>query len=323
MRGTGTPNGEAVFSTTGPYATTVKDPLANNQPFPGNIIPATRLNPNSLAFLNALEPLPNNQTNVFNNYINPNPATNDQFNQEYKVDEYLSSKYRLTGEFLHEGQAYIYPRGQRLGTVFPNNYDNFNTHNSLAQIQLTQIISPTATNQVSVAMNRFIYYHDIDGVSQLSDIPNYHEQLPYTGGYLQNYLPTVTFSGGWSSIGTGSSIILPRFSELEKMITDNGSWLRGKHFLQLGGTLLWGTHREYSNSGPTTTGTFSFNGTVTGNSIADFLLGDAATFGQSSTQFRKHIQYPIDTIYLQDRWQATRRLSSHAGRSLVLHADPA
>jgi hypothetical protein len=312
MRGMGAPNGDAVFPSTGPYASTVKDPLTGLA-FPGNTIPVSRINTDSLALLNALQPLPNNQTNAFNNYLNPNPATNDQLDQEYKVDQNITSKYRLTGEFLHEGQSYTYPRGQRLGTVFPNNYDVFRTHNSLAQVQLTQIISPYATNQVSVAMNRFIFYHDIDGISQVSQIPGYHEQLPFTGGYLQNYLPTVTFSGGWSSMGTGSSIILPRFTELEKMLTDNASWLRGKHFLQAGGTLLWGTHREYSDSGPTTTGAFSFNGQSTGNPIADFLLGDAATFGQSSTQIRKHIQYPLDTFYVQDRWQATRRLSISAG----------
>src|ERR1051326_2838567 len=114
-------------------------------------------------------------------------------------------------------------------------------------------------------------------------------------------------------MGTQSSIILPRFSELEDMLTDNASWLRGKHFLQAGGTLLWGTHREYSNSGPSTTGAFNFNGQTTGNPIADFLLGNAATFGQSSTQIRKHIEYPLDTFYVQDRWQATRRLSLTLG----------
>jgi len=312
MRGIGTPSGDAVFPTSGPYATTVKDPTAG-APFPNNTIPVGRLNPNSLALLNALAPLPNNQTNVFNNYLNNSPATNDQLNQEYKGDEYLTSKYRLTVEFLHEGQAYTYPRGQRLGTVFPNNYDVFSTHNSLAQAQLTQILSPNVTNQISVAMDRFIFYHDIDGISHVTQIPGYHQQLPYTGGYLQDYLPTVTFSGGWSSMGTGSSIILPRFSELERMITDNASWLKGKHFFQVGGTLLWGRHREYSNSGPTTTGAFSFNGQTTGNSIADFLLGYAATFGQSSTQFRKHIDYPLDTFYAQDRWQATRRLTLSLG----------
>lgn len=327
MRGIGTPSGNALFPSTGVYRTAyLKDPTktgscsANShsacfsKDANGNwVIPAPRLNSNSVAFLNALAPLPNNQTTMFNNYTNLNPAMNNQFDQIYKLDHKVRQNLRLSGEFLHEGQWYKYPRGQRLGTVFPTNYDVFTTHNSLAQIQLTQMISSTMTNQVSGSMNRYIYYHDIDGISKIAQIPGYTQNLPYTGGYLQNYLPAVTFSGGWSAMGTRSAIILPRFSELEEIVTDNWSWLRGKHFIQAGGTLLWGTHREYSNSGPSTTGAFTFNGNATGSSIADFLLGYANTFSQSSTQVRKHLRYPLDTFYLQDQWHTARRLTLTGG----------
>jgi len=327
MRGMGTPGGNALFPSTGVYGTAyLKDPTkigscnATSQAacFSKDVnanwvIPASRLNSNSLSFLNALAPVPNNQTSIFNNFTNLNPAINNQFDQIYKLDHNIRQNLRLTSEFLHEGQDYTYPRGQRLGTVFPTNYDVFHTHNSLAQIQLTQMISSTMTNQVSGSMNRYIYYHDINGIAKVAQIPGYTQNLPFKSGYLQDYLPTVTFSGGWSAMGTRSAIILPRFSELEEIVTDNWSWLRGKHYVQAGGTLLWGTHREYSNSGPSTTGAFTFNGNTTGNSIADFLLGYANTFSQSSTQVRKHLQYPLDTFYLQDQWRATRRLTLTGG----------
>jgi hypothetical protein len=61
---------------------------------------------------------------------------------------------------------------------------------------------------------------------------------------------------------------------------------------------------------------------TTGNSIADFLLGYAATFGQCSTQIRKHIDYPIDTFYVQDRWQATRRLTLTLGMRWFYMPEP-
>lgn len=326
MRGINTPNGDALFPSKGLYSTAfLKDPTktgscnASSQAAcfakdaNGNwLIPAARLNQNSLAFLNALAPLPNNQTTAFNNYINLSPAINNQLDQIYKVDHNIRQSLRLTGEFMHEAQDYTYPRGQRLGSAFPSNFDVFTTHNSLAQIQLAQTISPAMTNQTSVSMNRYIYYHDIDGISKVSQISGYQQNLPYQGGYLQNYLPALSFSGGWSIIGTRSPNIVPRFSELENMVTDNWSWLRGKHFIQAGGTLLWGTHREYSNTG-NTTGDFSFNGNATGNSIADFLLGDAATFSQSSRQVDKHLHYPLDTFYLQDQWHVMRRLTLTGG----------
>jgi hypothetical protein len=175
------------------------------------------------------------------------------------------------------------------------------------------------TNQTSMAMNRYIFYHDIVGIAHVSDVPGYSQHLPYTGGYLQDYLPTISFSGGWSVMGTGSAYILPRFAELELILTDNWSWQHGRHFIQAGGNLLWGTHREYSNSGPTTTGTFSFSGATTGNSIADYDLGYAATFAQSSTQVRKNIHYPLDTLYVQDEWRASQKFTLTAGlRSFYL-----
>jgi hypothetical protein len=336
MRAIGTPNGDALFPSTGTYATAfLKDPAKSgtcngtsqsacfSKDASGNwIIPAARLDTSSIAFINALAPLPNNQTTVFNNYLNASPANNDQLDQEYKVEQNLTSKFHLMGEVLHEGQSYSYPRGQRLGSAFPTNHDVFDTHNSLAQVQLTETLSSSMTNQISAAMNRYIYYHDIVGIAQVSQISGFNQHLPYTGGYLQNYLPTVTFSGGWSSMGTGSSIILPRFAELEKIITDNWSWQRGRHFIQAGGTLLWGTHREYSNSGPSTTGTFSFSGATTGNSIADFVLGDAATFGQSSTQVRKYIDYPIYTFYGQDQWRASQRVTLTLGLRWFYMPEP-
>src|SRR5262249_12115466 len=241
MRGIGTPGGNALFPSTGIYGTAnLKDPTKTGscsstsqaacftKDANGNwVIPASRLNANSLAFLNALAPLPNNQTTIFNNYTNLNPAINNQFDQIYKIDHNIRQNLRLTAEFLHEGQSYTYPRGQRLGTVFPTNYDIFTTHNSLAQIQLTQMISSTMTNQISGSMNRYIFYHDINGISKVAQISGYTQNLPFQGGYLQDYLPALTFSGGWSTMGTRSAIILPRFSELEEIVTDNWSWLRG------------------------------------------------------------------------------------------------
>src|SRR5579872_2716989 len=84
--------------------------------------------------------------------------------------------------------------------------------------------------------------------------------------------------------------------------------MHGKHFIEAGVNLLLGTKRQWT-TGANTTGDVSFNGTFTGSSIADYLLGDAATFSQGSGGIRKYIHYPIYTPYIQDRWNVTRRLT--------------
>ena len=312
MRGIGTSNGDAVFPTSGPYASVVKDPVTG-QPFSNNTIPATRINQSNLAYLNALAPLPNNQTGAFNNYLNTNPAITNQGDITAKVDHNFSSRLRLTAEYFYEGQHSSFSSAQRMGSPFTTNYDLFKEDNQLAQVQLTHVISSYMTNQISVAMNNYIIDHDFGGVHLLSQVSGFHENLPYTGGYLQNYLPHVSFSGGWSQMGTSSNNIIPRATDLEDTLTDNWSWLRGKHFIEAGGTLLFGTKRQWTTSGAITQGNFSFNGQFTGNPIADFLLGDSNSFSQSSTGLRKYIHYPIYTPYVQDQWKATRHLTINAG----------
>lgn len=270
------------------------------------------INPGSLALLNALAPLPNNPANGFNNYVNVNPAITNQLDQEIKIEENLSPKLRLMGEYFHEGQDSDNPAATRMGSPFSTNYDIFQTFNSLAQIQLTQIISPAMVNQTSVAMNRYIINHVFGGIVGVSQVPGFSENFPYSGGYLQNLIPHVTFTGGWSQFGSSANNIIPRATDLEDTLSDNWSWLRGKHFLQAGGTLLFGTKRQWA-TGANTTGDVSFNGQFTGNPIADYLLGDSATFAQGSNGIRKYIHYSIVSPYFEDQWKAARHLTISVG----------
>ncbi len=308
------------FPTTGPYAKTITDP-STGSPFPGNQIPATRINQPGLAYLNALAVLPNSQTAAFNNYINTLPTITDQLDEEVKVDHNFTSNIRLTGEYFYEGQTTDSPAASRMGSPFSTNFDTFKTDNQLAKLQLTQIISPLMTNQISVASNSYDVTHDFAGIISVGQIPGYSQRFPYTGGYLQDRLPHVTFTGGWSQFGTSANNTIPRATDLENTLADDWSWVRGKHFLEAGVTMLLGTKRQWATVS-NTTGDASFNGTFTGSPIADYLLGDSATFSQGSGGIRKYIHYPIFTPYFQERWSATRRLTISAGVRLLYMPFP-
>lgn len=290
---------------------TIKDPQTG-KPFPGNQIPASRINQKALALLNAMAPLPNNVAGGFDNYINLNPATTKQMDVMTKVDHNISTNLRLTGEYFYEGQTTDEPSAGRMGSPFSSDYDVFRTDNQLAKVQLEQILSPSMANQTSIAMNNYDITHDLGGTYLLSQIPGYSQTLPYTGGYLQNYLPHITFAQGWSQFGASSCCIIPRATDLEDTVADDWSWLRGKHFLEAGFTMLFGTKRQWATGG-LTNGDFSFNGQFTGNAIADYLLGDTNSFSQSNNGFRKYIHYPIASPYVEDQWRATRRLTITGG----------
>jgi hypothetical protein len=101
-------------------------------------------------------------------------------------------------------------------------------------------------------------------------------------------------------------------TELHDTITDDWSWLHGKHFLQAGFTMFFGTERHWTWP-DTPQGFWSFNGYASGNAIADFLLGDAASFGQGNTGERIYDHYKIASPYVQEQWQLTRSLTISGG----------
>jgi hypothetical protein len=296
----------------GVFPSTIKDPNGGN--FPNNTIPVSRIVPSAVAMLNALDPLPNNIVpGVFNNYVNTNPAVTNQDDFEIKVDHNLSSKLRLSGEVIYERQLAHDPSAARMGSNFATNWDAYDTRNHMANLQFTQIISPAMTNQITAATSKFNEDHDFAGIHLLSQVPGYSETLPFSGGYLQNYIPLITLSGGYTEFGASSCCVVPHDKFLVDSLTDDWNWLRGQHYLSAGLTYLRGTERGNFGGSGLLNGQFGFSGNFTGNSVADMLLGDATSFSQSNNNYRKYMTYSIASPYIEDHWKATRRLTISAG----------
>jgi hypothetical protein len=296
----------------GLFTTPITDPLTG-QPFPqtsgGYQIPASRLNPNSLAILSAIYPQPNNPAGGFLNYINQTPSVLTQRDDEIKVDHNFSQKFWLTGEYFDESQSSLLSSIPDDGSPFPTNRRNDVTWDQVAQLHFTAVVSPAMVNSATLAMNRVTYDHTIQGVENVSQIPGFQETLPFNGS-LSTRIPLLTFSQGYSTEGMPNN--LPRNADdLDDSFTDDWSWLFGKHFIEAGITVVSETKRQI----PTTAsqGNWTFTGTFTGNAMADFLLGDAATFSQISTTVRPYIHGQIVSPYIQDRIQLSRHVTVTVG----------
>jgi outer membrane receptor protein involved in Fe transport len=86
------------------------------------------------------------------------------------------------------------------------------------------------------------------------------------------------------------------------------SW--GAHEIKFGLALQNIIYR-LNNSGRSY-GEFVFNGSISGNALADFLLGQAAQFRQEGF-LDINSNYWNQAYFIQDRWRATRRLTLSAG----------
>lgn len=282
-------------------------------------IPQNMLNPQALLLMNTLAQLPNNGTG-FLNFINLSPTINKTRDDEGKIDHDFSSRLRLMAEYLDERQINNNTSDTFLGSPFTTSADPIKSDNQLAQIQLTATLTPSMVNTFSIATEQAIPYLRLDGIVLLSQIPGFSENLPFKGGFRSDRLPQITFAGGWSPFGSAYNLPLSHSGSLDDTLSDDWSWLRGKHYIQSGFDLDYGTKRQ--DLFAASNGEWFFSGSFTGDPIADYLLGDATTFFQQSTMLRPYVHDVIASPYIQDRWKATRRLTLTAGLRVLYEPQP-
>ena len=250
------------------------------------------------------------------NYTNSNPQLLKQLDSMGRIDHQINDRLRLTGEYVREGVKNHLNSAQAMGSYYPGNQDVYFNNDSVGQVHLVQQLSNSMLNQTSFAMDRYVVEHTYAGMHFVGDVPGYSASLPYGStiiGLPGQWLPEISFSSGWTPLGANSKYTQWRTAYLAKMLTDNWTWLKGKHSFAAGGTLIWGSSR-INAEGDNTSGTFHFDGHATGGDpIADFLTGFAQTFSQGSNVVRKHLTYPIYSPYAEDQWKILPHLTLTLG----------
>ena len=302
----------------GIFSNKITDPQTG-QPFPQNaagnyVIPQSRINSNSVALLNALTQLPNNPGGGFNNFLNAHPQTTTQNDIQGKVDHNIGDKIRLMGEHFDLRQNDNLPAQTWQGSPFTTNNQSFLTRSKLSQLQATVIISPTMVNQTSIGSNNYVVDLAVNGTVFRNQLPDFKSTLPFNG-FLADRLPGVGFSGGWASIGLHPALPLTHASDLENTLTDDWSWVKGKHTIESGFNLVFSTKRQ--NIFSASNGSWFFSGRFTGDPIADYLLGTATSFSQTSGQRRPYIHGIISSPYFHDTWRIKPRLTLNYGLRLM------
>ena len=283
---------------------TLYDPTTH-QPFAGNMIPLSRLDPAALGLLNFF-PFPN-QAGVQNYAFTGSTAQNSD-NLNTRVNQNLTRRDRLAGGLnwqRRDGNAL-----QSFGFRDETSGSGWNSN-----LSWTHNFSARAINSVMVRFNRntsntipfFAYSQDVAaqlGIAGASSEPiNYGPpNLSFTNyASLSDASPTLVRN---QSASVGESFILTR----------------GSHNFRFGGE--FGRNQLNTRTDSNARGTFSFSGVATsgldvnglpvantGYDFADFLLGlpqsSSIRFGDTSTYFRGSVY----SAFAQDDWRVKSNLS--------------
>jgi hypothetical protein len=93
-------------------------------------------------------------------------------------------------------------------------------------------------------------------------------------------------------------------------VNNRTSWMKGKHSIQFGGEAQY--YKASIDSEYRVPGTFSFNGSATGNALADFMLGDMRSFDQGTGEYKFNTNF-YSSAFFQDDYKIHPRLSLNIG----------
>jgi hypothetical protein len=284
---------------------------ATRQEFPGNVVPAGRINPTAAALLKTLWPLPN-ASGVSNNFSTTySSGTNSkQFNG--RIDQTLSDKQHLFGRysFWSSTSPPVDPfnEGNGLGSGFQTN-----------QFVLgdTYAFSASTVGELRVAFLRFLFNFTPQsyGVDQTKfGLPaDYNTQEPLRN----NPDPCVA---GFSDFCNQNMANIVLNTNNSYSIMPSVTKIFGRHTLKLGAEL----RRMEFNFAQTTTasGFFTFDNLMTsinpfspgntGFGLASFLLGDGSSGSISQPALTAGLQY-YQGFYAGDTFQASQKLTVNYG----------
>jgi Carboxypeptidase regulatory-like domain len=290
----------------------IKDPLSG-QPFPGNQIPQARWDATAAKLL-PLWPAPNFAgTNSRNNFVSNPPSTVKRDNIDTRIDHNFSDKDKIFGRFSRQGFTSdvesIFPEPARGGDG--NTFSiNTNPAHSVA-FSYTRILRPTLVNEFRYGFVRqLVNLHELTN-QPLSELTAQYgiKGIPGNGSLFG--LPLFTLNGGIGFQGLGEPGSMPNFKIHQvHQYLDNVSWNRGNHNFKFGTDLHW--QRSDILGGNNSHGQFQFNGTFTGVSLADFLLGMSSQ-ANLTTALIGQMRFRNYMFYAQDDWKIRPRLTLNLG----------
>jgi hypothetical protein len=121
--------------------------------------------------------------------------------------------------------------------------------------------------------------------------------------------PQVNLSGVFSTIGTAAGFTTRTDRNFE--FYDNVLWHHGQHTIQFGGYYF---HLDFNPQFPNNArGTYTFNGSASGNAFADFLFGVPSQGQVGIGEGAENAHTDWAHFYIQDGWQITPSLKLDAG----------
>ena len=275
----------------------LKDP--NGNPYPNNQIPTSSFDPAGLKLAKTYLPV---STDPCGNYQYGYPANNPDDEIIGRVDYNISAKHAFFGRyFIYDftGQ-YLFNGTNALTTSQSGNQERAQT----MTIGDIYTFSPTAINAFHATFDRrrdnrgsTLFSPQDLGVNMFVNAPDYSQ------------LSISNYSGGGFNVGCGTCAPA-NFDINTYQVADDFTLIRGKHQIGFG---FDGRKNQFNSFNyQQANGQFTFNGSITGDGLADLLIGRFSNLTDGNV-ISDYLRQTVVAAYAQDTFHATNHLTLNAG----------
>ena len=302
---------------------------------------------NALLLLNTYWPAPNPSIKIANlNYSSSDPDFTKTREELFRVDYKPTAKLSIFGRYTQDNVSISSPYGLWGENAIPNEGSSFEFEPlQNAALNATYAFSPAVVNEI-----QYSYDHNLIRISEGATSARSRASglnIPYlfpsnAQGNAEDRIPSIGLAQGNYA---GISINWPfRNTYFYSKVTDNLSWMKGKHDFRFG-VLVTRQGKGEDNVPDNQNGTFSFSGYATldpndptdypGNSLADMLMGLADSYSENPTKPHQILRYWDIEGYAQDSFKVTPNLTlnygvryslftaEHDNNGLLANFDPA
>lgn len=288
----------------------VYDPTTG-APFPGNVIPASRISEQAQALLK-FYPAPNFPGGAAYNYQVAYAGLTEQSNLQARFNKSLTNRDQFSGNIGWQGTSMTTPN------VFGFT-DNTNAFGISVVLTEQHRFTPRTFGVLQVQFSRLSntltpYFANRENVSGEAGITGNNQQPANWGP------PALNFSSGISPLSDGLSSLTHNQTT---GVSYNLTWIHGRHQVAFGGDYRWQQFNQIAQQNPR--GSFTFNGTATsqmvngvavpgtGSDFADFLLGIPDTSSLAFGNADKYFRATMADAFVEDQWRVGPSLTLTPG----------
>lgn len=286
----------------------INDPV-NGQPFPGNVIPASRINPVSRQIQDRYIPQPNFVSGGAQNFFAARSIATDIDMWTVRMDHRFSEKDSISGRWFQSWQGDNVPFGQGL----PGFGRTAKREKHSGNVTHTHVFSSSLVLEARFGFDdtsQFIAFENADDPTSVGLRP-----LPVTntaGMPRINIINYVQFGNeaNWSDY-------IKRYTSGATM-----TWIRSRH------NIKYGAESQYSDYNPqnaqVSRGQWQFNGLASGDEYADFLLSHARLkqFSAPPRGGELKMRDNLLSFFVTDDWKLNQAVTLNWGVRYEYHFQP-